>query len=87
VGQLSPVEEGHQKLAQRVLAPALIRVGDHGVVGVVVVAQLEVVGEQDVGQGGSLLKNKYNFIFGRRKKLEKNEFKIKMNIRGGKWTL
>ena len=40
------------------LPSAGIRIGHHGGVGVLVVSQLQVVGEQDVRKGGSFLKGR-----------------------------
>ena len=50
--ELLPIKESDDELAQRVFPSRLVRVGDHGVVGLVVVAQLQVVREQNVAQGG-----------------------------------
>ena len=48
LAELLPLEEGHDELAEVVLAAGVVGVRDHGVVGLVVVAELQVVREQDV---------------------------------------
>jgi hypothetical protein len=62
VRQLAPVEQGDEELAQGVAAASPVGIGHHGVVGVVVVAQLQVVREQDVGQSGALLWNEKKIL-------------------------
>lgn len=59
LGQLLALEEGDHELAEGVLAPGLVRVDDHSVVGLDVVTQLQVVGEEDVAEDG-LEKKKEN---------------------------
>ena len=50
--ELLSLEERHNKLTERILAPGLVRVDDHGIVGLHIVAQLQVMGEQDVAKNG-----------------------------------
>ena len=53
--QLLPLEKRHDKLPQAVFPAAFVGVGHHGIVSLVVVAQFEMVGEQNVAQGGLVL--------------------------------
>ena len=48
--KLTPIEKRHDELTQRIFASRLIGVRDHCVVRLVVVAQLQVVREQDVAK-------------------------------------
>ena len=50
--ELSSVKKRDDELTQRIFASRLIGIWDHGVVSLVVVAQLQVVREQDVAEGG-----------------------------------
>ena len=56
--KLTPIEKRHDELTQRIFASRLIGVRDHCVVRLVVVAQLQVVREQDVAKRSLKIKNK-----------------------------